>query len=108
MKNKNVKGLFLLTTKPVLYVANVAEDEVADGENNPYVNKWRNLQQEMQKSSLFVHGQKKNCRVRRGQSWILEAMGIEESGWDQLIVQPMIYWFSDLFTAYEQEVRAWP
>ncbi|WP_373779819.1 redox-regulated ATPase YchF, partial [Jeotgalibaca porci] len=29
-----VKSLFLLTTKPVLYVANVAEDEVGDAEND--------------------------------------------------------------------------
>lgn len=29
-EEKIVKSLFLLTTKPVLYVANVSEDEVAD------------------------------------------------------------------------------
>ncbi|MFS1229400.1 GTPase, partial [Enterococcus lactis] len=34
-----VKSLFLLTTKPVLYVANVAEEDVADYETNDYVNK---------------------------------------------------------------------
>ena len=27
----------MLTTKPVLYVANVAEDDVANAEENPYV-----------------------------------------------------------------------
>ena len=32
-EQKIVKGLFLLTTKPVLYVANVSEDEVADPED---------------------------------------------------------------------------
>ncbi len=29
-----VKGLFLLTSKPVLYVANIAEDDMADPENS--------------------------------------------------------------------------
>ena len=29
-EEKVVKGLFLLTSKPVLYVANVAEDDMAD------------------------------------------------------------------------------
>ena len=36
-EQKIVKGLFLLTTKPVLYVANVSEDEVADPDNIDYV-----------------------------------------------------------------------
>src|SRR5699024_6336226 len=42
-EQKIVKGLFLLTTKPVLYVANVSEDEVADAENNHYVQDVRNF-----------------------------------------------------------------
>ena len=32
-----IKGMHLLTIKPMLYVANVAEDEIADAENNEYV-----------------------------------------------------------------------
>ena len=32
-----VKGMHLLTIKPMLYVANVAEDEIADADNNEYV-----------------------------------------------------------------------
>ena len=42
-KRKIVKSLFLLTTKPVLYVANVSEDEVADPDNNEYVQQVRNF-----------------------------------------------------------------
>ncbi len=33
-----VKGLFLLTTKPVLYVANIAEDDMADPESSKTLN----------------------------------------------------------------------
>ncbi len=36
---KVIKGLHLLTIKPMLYVANVSEDEVADADNNEYVKK---------------------------------------------------------------------
>jgi GTP-binding protein YchF len=36
-----VKGLNLLTSKPMLYVANVAEDEIANAEENEYVQKVR-------------------------------------------------------------------
>ncbi|MER2110005.1 MAG: redox-regulated ATPase YchF, partial [Desemzia incerta] len=32
-----VKGLFLLTTKPVLYVANVSEDDITNADDNEYV-----------------------------------------------------------------------
>ena len=33
---KVIKGLHLLTIKPMLYVANVSEDEVADADDNKY------------------------------------------------------------------------
>ena len=36
-KNKNCQRALSLTTKPVLYVANVSEDEVADPDNIDYV-----------------------------------------------------------------------
>ena len=38
---KFVKGLFLLTTKPVLYVANVDEDQVANPDDIDYVKQIR-------------------------------------------------------------------
>jgi GTP-binding protein YchF len=38
---KLVKGLHLLTIKPVLYVANVSEDDIADPSDNEYVQKVR-------------------------------------------------------------------
>ena len=38
---KVVKGMHLLTIKPMLYVANVSEDEVADPSENEYVQQVR-------------------------------------------------------------------
>src|SRR5699024_3016006 len=40
-EQKVVKGLHLLTSKPILYVANVSEDDVADSDSNEYVQKVR-------------------------------------------------------------------
>lgn len=37
VEKDSVKHLCLLTLKPVIYVANVAESDVADPDNNPYV-----------------------------------------------------------------------
>ena len=42
-EQKVVKGLFLLTTKPVLYVANVDEDVVADPDSIEYVKQIRDF-----------------------------------------------------------------
>ena len=36
-EQKIVKGLFLLTSKPVLYVANIAEEDMADPDSNKYM-----------------------------------------------------------------------
>ena len=36
-EKKIVKGLFLLTSKPVLYVANISEDDMADPDNSKYM-----------------------------------------------------------------------
>ena len=38
---KIVKGMHLLTIKPMLYVANVSEDEIADPSENEYVKQVR-------------------------------------------------------------------
>lgn len=57
---KIIKGLHLLTIKPMLYVANVSEDEVADADNNEYVKKYVSmLQQKVLKLLQFVQKSKK-------------------------------------------------
>ena len=45
-QKKFVKGLFLLTTKPVLYVANVDEDVVSDLTLSTMLNKFVNSQRQ--------------------------------------------------------------
>ena len=56
-----MKHLSLLTSKPMLYVANVAEDEVASPEDNEYVQKSKNTQvTKVHKLSLFQQKSKKN------------------------------------------------
>ncbi len=49
-----VKGYNLLTAKPVIYAANVAEDDIADdGANNQYVQEVREYAAK-QNSEVFV------------------------------------------------------
>ncbi len=106
-----VKSLFLLTTKPVLYVANVSEEEVAEPNNNQYV----------QQVLKFANGENAEVIIvcARAEEEIaelddedknvfLEALGISESGLDKLIrVAYHLLGLATYFTAGEQEVRAW-
>jgi ribosome-binding ATPase YchF (GTP1/OBG family) len=66
-EEKIVKSLFLLTTKPVLYVANVSEDEVADPDNNEYVQQVRNFATSENAEVIVVREQKKKLL-----NWILK------------------------------------
>jgi GTP-binding protein YchF len=97
-----VKGLFLLTTKPVLYVANVAEDEVADEEGNEYV-------QQVKAFAATENAEEEIAELDdEDKADFLEALGIEESGLDKLIRAAYhLLGLATYFTAGEQEVRAW-
>lgn len=52
-----VKHLCLLTMKPVIFVGNVAESDLADPGNNPYVNKVMNLASELQSGIVTISAQ---------------------------------------------------
>lgn len=52
-----VKHLCLLTIKPVIYVANVAELDLAVPENNPHVKEVRNLASELQSGLVTISAQ---------------------------------------------------
>lgn len=106
-----VRSLFLLTTKPILYVANVAEDEVSDVENNDYVSQVRKFAA-TENSQVIVVSARAEEEIAElddeDKEEFLEALGIEESGLDQLIKAAYdLLGFATYFTAGVQEVRAW-
>ena len=108
---KTVKGLHLLTTKPVLYVANVGEDEVADPSNNEYVKKVREFA-ETDNAEVIVVCAKIEEEIAEldddEKAMFLQELGIEESGLDQLIRAAYnLLGLATYFTAGVQEVRAW-
>jgi GTP-binding protein YchF len=110
-QNKLVKQLHLLTSKPVLYVANVSEDEVADPSGNEYVAKIREYASG-EKAEVIVVCAKIESEIAElegdEKQMFLEELGIEESGLDQLIkASYSLLGLATYFTAGEQEVRAW-
>ncbi|MBK3496807.1 redox-regulated ATPase YchF [Viridibacillus sp. YIM B01967] len=108
---KVVKGLHLLTVKPTLYVANVSEDEVANAEDNEYVQKVREYAK-AEGAEVIVICAKIEEEIAElddeEKAMFLEELGIEESGLDQLIRAAYnLLGLATYFTAGVQEVRAW-
>ncbi|MBZ5199603.1 redox-regulated ATPase YchF [Planomicrobium chinense] len=105
------KNLNLLTLKPMLYVANVAEDEIADAEDNEYVQKVRDYaaQQNSQVIVVCAKIEEEMAELEdEEKEMFLEELGIKESGLDQLIKASYnLLGLATYFTAGVQEVRAW-
>jgi GTP-binding protein YchF len=101
----------LLTAKPVLYAANVAEDEIASG--NPYVEALRSaLTRDGENAEVVTFSAKVEAELadlapaERGE--FLESLGLAESGLDRLAhAAYKLLGLQSYFTAGEKEVRAW-
>ena len=106
-----VKGMHLLTIKPMLYVANVAEDEIADADNNEYVKVVREFAEKDNAQVIVVCAkiEEEMAELEDDEkAMFLEELGIQESGLDQLIKASYnLLGFATYFTAGVQEVRAW-
>lgn len=100
----------LLTTKPILYVANVGEDEVGQADN-PYVQKVRERAATENAQVVVVCAQiEAEIAELDGddRTAFLADLGLEESGLDKLIRSAYeLLGLYTYFTAGEQEVRAW-
>ncbi|ADF42053.1 MULTISPECIES: redox-regulated ATPase YchF [Priestia] len=108
---KLVKQFHLLTIKPILYVANVSEDEVADASANEYVAKVRQYAASEGAEVIVVCARiESEIAELEGEekAMFLEELGIEQSGLDQLVRAAYdLLGLATYFTAGEQEVRAW-
>ncbi|WP_010197864.1 redox-regulated ATPase YchF [Bacillus sp. m3-13] len=108
---KYLKGMHLLTSKPVLYVANVGEDDVADTSDNEYVQQVREFAEKDNAEVITVCAKIESEIVELDadeKAMFLEELGIKESGLDQLIRAAYnLLGLATYFTAGVQEVRAW-
>ena len=106
-----VKMMHLLTIKPVLYVANVGEDEVADTSDNKYVQQVREFAAKDNAEVIVVCAKiESEIAELEGEEKVefLSELGIAESGLDQLIRAAYnLLGLATYFTAGVQEVRAW-
>jgi GTP-binding protein YchF len=105
-----VKSLFLLTTKPVIYVANIAEDEIG-GADNPFVNALRDSVRN-QNAEVLVISAKVEEEIAgldpEEKAAFIEELGIGESGLDKLALACYrLLGLMSYLTAGPKEVRAW-
>ena len=107
-----LEGYNLLTYKPVIYAANVAEDDLADdAAGNAHVEKVRAYAKE-QNSEVFVICAQIEQEIAEldedEKKMFLEDLGIEESGLEKLIrASYHILGLMSFLTAGEDETRAW-
>lgn len=106
-----VKSLDLLSYKPIIYVANVSDEDLALGSDNESVKKVKELASQ-EGAEVVVICAEIEAEVAEledeERALFLEELGIQESGLDQLIKAS--YSLLDLIsflTAGEPEVRAW-
>jgi len=108
---KIVKGYQLLTIKPVLYVANVGEDDLLDSDGNEYVRQVK-AYAEKDHAEVVVICAKIEAEIAEldgeEKSSFLKELGIEQSGLDQMIQKAYhLLGLATFFTAGAPEVRAW-
>ncbi|MFC6290095.1 redox-regulated ATPase YchF [Levilactobacillus angrenensis] len=108
---KIVKGLFLLTSKPVLYVANIAEDDMADPEDSKYFGTIKDYAAKEGAEAIAVAAEAEEEIAQLDDDEkqdFLEAEGVEEPGLNRLIrASYHLLGLQTFFTAGGKETRAW-
>ncbi|MCF0190442.1 MAG: redox-regulated ATPase YchF [Marinilabiliaceae bacterium] len=109
-EEKIAKGFFLLTSKPVMYVCNVDEKSVVNG--NAYVEAVRNAVKDEDAEILVIAAQTEaeiaELETYEERQMFLNDLGLEESGVVKLIRSAYsLLKLKTFFTVGPKEVRAW-
>lgn len=105
-----IQDAFLLTMKPILYVANISENDIGK-EENAYVKKVREYAKSENADviTLCVKIEEElSALTGDDKKEMLEAIGLEESGLDKVIKASYdLLGLMSFLTAGKKEVRAW-
>lgn len=109
-ERKIVQSFFLLSTKPVIYVANISENDIGK-EDNEYVKDLRKLASEEGAGSISLCAKIEEELISLDEEERLlfkEELGIKESGLEKLVKESYsLLGLMSYLTAGETEVRAW-
>lgn len=104
--------LQLLSTKPLLYAANVKEDELADPDKNKHVLALKAKAAEENRPVVVISAQieaELSALESEEKMSYLESLGVKDSGVNIMIREAFkLLGLQTYFTAGEKEVRAWP
>ncbi|MBD1813573.1 redox-regulated ATPase YchF [Microcoleus vaginatus DQ-U2] len=104
-----VKGLELLTNKPIIYAANVSEDDLATG--NSYVKQVQEVAEAENAKVVIVSAQVESELVELSEEErtdFLESLGVKEGGLKSLIRATYeLLGLRTYFTSGPKETRAW-
>ena len=109
-EKKIVKGLFLLTSKPVLYVANIAEDDMADPDANKYMDQIKeHVKDDGEVIGVAAAAEEQIAEMDDAdKADFLEMEGVTEPGLNRLIrAAYKLLGLETFFTARGPETRAW-
>lgn len=106
-----IQDSFLLTQKPILYIANVSEEQLNKSEEDPYVRKVKEYvaKENAEVIPLCVKIEEELAGLEESdKKEMLEALELEESGLDKVIKASYdLLGLMSFLTAGEPEVRAW-
>jgi len=106
-----VRDMFLLTTKPILYIANVSEEQLENAENDSNVKQVKEYakNEKAEVIPLCIKIEEELSGLEdNDKKEMLEALGLEESGLDKVIKKSYdLLGLMSFLTAGEPEVRAW-
>lgn len=106
-----IRPFNFLSKKPVLYVANISEDDVASPEENEYVQAVRRFAEtdgaEVVAISARIESEIAELDAEEKKVF-LQDLGLDSSGLDKLVAKSyQLLGLATYFTAGEKEVRAW-
>ena len=109
-EQKIANSFFLLTTKPVIYCANISEKDIGK-EDNEYVKKVREFAKTEQAETIALCAKIEEELTKldkEERDLFKEELGIKESGLDKLVTASYsLLGLMSYLTAGETEVRAW-
>ena len=112
-EEKLLRSYQLLSTKPIIYVANVQDSDIADdGDSNPRVEKIRDFAETEHAKVVVISAQVEQeiseLEDAEERAEFLAMLGAERSGVDSLIVASYdLLGLISFLTTGEQETRAW-
>ncbi|MBR2825280.1 MAG: redox-regulated ATPase YchF [Solobacterium sp.] len=106
-----LKGFSLLTAKPVIYVANMSEDEVGNPENNHYYQLVKDFAEKESSACIAISAKLEHelsSLSKEEKIAFLEDLGIKKSGLEEIIQAAYhLLGLRTFFTVGEPECRAW-